>query len=78
MGFGDYLEKIDQEASSVITETMDIFNNRGVGRIIRIVPDPEKESGFNIMSMFHYDRDVKIATCSSFDEALKYIGKVDD
>ena len=66
------LERIDSEARTDIEKTMDLFNKNGISTIIRIIPDANKDIGFNILSLFHYSKDVTIHTYESFEEALKY------
>lgn len=51
-----------------IAKMMRLFNRCGVSEIVRVIPDPSKDIGLNIMSMFHYDSDVKIRVVSSCDE----------
>ena len=52
-----------------IERTMDRIRRRGVARIVRIIPDPHKDIGFNIMSLFHYPHGLMILTCANQDEA---------
>ncbi len=57
-----------------IESTMDRIRLHGVARIVRIIPDPRKDIGFNIMSLFHYPHGLMILTCGNqaeAEEALK-------
>ena len=38
---------------------------------LRIIPDPHKDIGFKILSLFHYRRRVRIVTCATLGEAMK-------
>ena len=67
------LQKMDLESRGSITKSMDLFNEYGVAEIIRIVPDMTKDLNLNIMSLFHYSRDIKIRTFGSLEEASKHI-----
>ena len=67
------LQKMDLESRGSITKSMDLFNEYGIAEIIRVVPDMAKDLGFNIMSLFHYSRDVKMHTFGSLEEATKHI-----
>ena len=67
------LENMDQVAHRTIEKSMELFNRYGISKVIRVIPDPAKDIGFNIMSLFHYSRDVKIHTCQSIEEAQKYL-----
>jgi hypothetical protein len=63
---------MDISASSFIEKVMDLLNKSGVSRVIRIIPDQEKDIGFNIMSLFHYSDQVAVHTYKSYSEAEKY------
>jgi hypothetical protein len=41
--------------------------------VVRVIPDPQKDIGMQIMSLFHYDRRVRIVTCESLAEAMKVL-----
>jgi hypothetical protein len=42
-----------------------------VSKVIRIIPDPRKDIGLRILSLFHYDRGVRILTFHDRNEAEK-------
>jgi len=67
------LEEMEQEAHRTIEKSMELLNQHGVSKVIRVIPDPAKDIGFNIMSLFHYARDVKIHTYGSIEEARKHL-----
>lgn len=57
------------EVKEAIAGTMDLLDAHGVAKIIRVIPDPAKDIGFNILSVFHYSKHVKILTVESRGEA---------
>ena len=63
------LEWMDQACAADIKSIMDFLNQHGIGRVVRIIPDPQKDIGFGIMSLFHYDKGVRIVTCATREEA---------
>lgn len=67
------LEKMDLEARPYIDQAMDLINQYGVTKIVRVISDPEKDIGFSIMSLFHYPKDVQIMTCGSLAEAESHL-----
>jgi len=67
------LDSFDNSAQQYIQQTMTICNAYGVSKIFRIIPDEAKDMGFNIMSIFHYSKHVKIHTYKTFEEAKYYI-----
>ena len=64
------LELMDSACAPEIQETMDVFRQKGVGLVVRAVPDSKKDIGFKIMSYFHYGRAVPVLTFDSRTEAL--------
>jgi hypothetical protein len=38
--------------------------------VVRVVPDPHKDIGLNILSQFHYGPKIKLVTFESLAEAL--------
>jgi hypothetical protein len=52
---------------------MDLCNQKKVSTIVRIIPDPRKDIGLNILSLFHYDRGVQIVTCRTLEEGLQIL-----
>jgi hypothetical protein len=68
------LDEIQLECVPHIKAMMDLCNQRGVAMVVRVIPDPHKDVGMNILSPFHYRRDVHIVTCETIDEALALLG----
>ena len=52
---------------------MDMCNEKGVEMVVRLIPDPHKDIGLNIMSLFHYRRRVRLVTCETLAEAMKIL-----
>ncbi|MGH7967805.1 MAG: hypothetical protein ACREIC_03660 [Limisphaerales bacterium] len=48
---------------------MDLCDAAGVSLVVRVIPDPKKDIGLNIMSLFHYRKRVRIVTCQTLAEA---------
>jgi hypothetical protein len=65
------VEVIDFECVPYIKKFMDLANARGVSTIVRVIHDPHKDIGLNIMSLFHYRRKTRIITCKTMQEALE-------
>ncbi len=64
-----FLESADPKILNVLKKSMDYFNLHGVKEVLRVIPDPEKDIGFNILSLFHYSKDVICLTLQSREEA---------
>jgi hypothetical protein len=67
------LESMDLDSVPHITKIMDACNAAGIGTVVRIVPDPRKDIGFNILAITHYGRGVHVLTFQSAEEAGKAI-----
>ena len=63
------LESMEMACSAVIGSIMERCNAAGVAEVLRIIPDPTRDIGLQIMSFFHYRNDVYIRTCASAAEA---------
>jgi hypothetical protein len=56
-----------------ITKIMDACNAAGIGTVVRIIPDPRKDIGLNILSIIHYRRGVHMITCRNAAEAERVL-----
>ena len=63
------LDSMELDCITDLTKMMDEFKAKGVGTVVRIVPDPAKDIGFNILSVVHYRRGVLVVTCHTAEEA---------
>jgi hypothetical protein len=64
------LEAMDLACVPHLERMMDACNKKGVATVVRVIPDPHKDIGLNILSLFHYRRRVRIITCETLAEAL--------
>ena len=69
------LEAMELDCVPHLTRVMDLSKARGVGTVVRIIPDPDKDIGFNILSIIHLRRGVKIITCETFAEAERALNR---
>ena len=67
------LESMDLACVPYIRRMMDLCNKKGVELVVRVIPDPHKDIGLNILSLFHYRRRVRIVTCETRAEAMKVL-----
>jgi hypothetical protein len=65
-----WLERMDPAAAVPLAEIMDALAEKGVAAVVRVVPDPHKDIGLNILSQFHYGPQIKLVTFESLAEAL--------
>ncbi len=67
------LDLIDEKATQHIKEIMNIINEHGVLNIYRVLTEINKNFGFNIMSSFHYSKNIKFKTFTCLEEANNYL-----
>jgi len=66
-----WLESMRPGAAPHIAEIMDALAEKQVASVIRIIPDPGKDIGMiNILSQFHYNRELPISTVETLVDAL--------
>jgi hypothetical protein len=65
------LDSMEYACAPEIEATMDLLRKKGIGEVVRVVPDPHKDIGFAVMSHFHYDRKTRVLTVDSRAEALE-------
>jgi hypothetical protein len=65
------LDLMDADCVTDIEWSMDRLNAARIAKVVRVIPDPHKDIGLSIMSVFHYRRCVSIVTCETLEEALK-------
>jgi len=63
------LVRMDLGCLPHIRKIMDLLNAKGIVLVVRVIPDPHKDIGFNILSLFHYRRGIRIVTCETLEEA---------
>jgi hypothetical protein len=63
------LEAMELDCVPHLTRIMDLSKAQGVGTVVRVIPDRAKDIGFNILSIIHLRRGVKVVTCDTLAEA---------
>jgi len=68
-----WLESMDSAAARHIAEIMDMLAEKQVASVTRVIPDPHKDIGLNILSQFHYGPNVSITTFETLADAVQSI-----
>ena len=66
-----WLDSMDSSAARYIAEIMDAFAEKKVASVTRVMPDPHKDIGLNILSQFHYGPQIQVATFETLADALQ-------
>ena len=67
------LQSMDSAAARHIAEIMDALAEKNVASVTRVMPDPHKDIGLNILSQFHYGPEVTITTFETLADAVQSI-----
>ena len=70
-----WLDRMDPAAATHLAEIMDALAEQKVAAVVRVIPDPHKDIGLNILSQFHYGPNIKLYTFESLAEALSMLGE---
>src|SRR5258707_574200 len=62
---GDFgrLESMNLTCVPEIGRAMEMIDQKGVGLVVRVIPDPSKDIGLNILMAFHYTHRPHVVTC---------------
>src|SRR5438046_8935637 len=70
-----WLELMDSATAHHIAEIMDALSEKGVASVTRVMPDPHKDIGLNILSQFHYGPEIPIATFETLADAVQSLAE---
>jgi len=65
------LESMGLECRAELGRNMDLFSQAGMARVVRVIPDPTKDMGLNILGVFHYRNHPEIITCCTVTEGIE-------
>ena len=66
-----WLDSMATGAAEFIAEIMDAFAAKKVSAVVRVVPDPHKDIGLNILSQFHYGPEITVRTFETLADAVE-------
>jgi hypothetical protein len=67
------LDWMDLSCAPQIGALMDFCLSREVKHVVRVIPDPRKDIGLNILSSFHYRSQVQVTVCETLADALRQL-----
>ena len=68
------LDSIGVGGAAEIGKAMELCDQKGVGLVVRVIPDHTKDIGFGILTLFHYRQAPHTMTCKTMIEAAKALG----
>lgn len=70
-----WLESMATGSVPFIAEIMDALAAKGVRAVVRVMPDPHRDIGLNILSQFHYGPDVRLMTFETLADAIQALAR---
>ena len=70
-----WLESMDPATARHVAEMMDVLAQKQVASVTRVMPDPRKDIGLNILSQFHYGPEIQITTFQTLADALQSLAQ---
>ncbi|HEY1490661.1 MAG TPA: hypothetical protein VGF90_06440 [Verrucomicrobiae bacterium] len=67
------LDFMDTDSLEEIGKIMELLDQHGLKQVVRVIPDPAKDIGFNILARFHYSHNPRITNCKTILEAAKLL-----
>jgi anti-anti-sigma regulatory factor len=67
------LESMDTDCVEELGKIMDLLDQHGLEQVVRVIPDPAKDIGFNILARFHYHHSPRITNCETMIQAAKLL-----
>jgi len=68
------LESMGLDCAPELGRMMELIGQAGVGLVVRVIPDPSKDIGLNILTVFHYPHHLRVVTCQNMAEAARALG----
>ncbi len=68
------LESMGLDCAPELGRMMDLIGQAGVGLVVRVISDPTKDIGMNILTVFHYPHRPRVVTCQNPTEAARALG----
>jgi hypothetical protein len=69
------LESMDYAGAPYIGAVMDLCVASRVEHVVRVIPDPRKDIGLNIMSHFHYGSKIRVTNCENLADAMRRLAE---
>ena len=69
----DRLESMDINCIEELGKMMELLDERGLEQVVRVIPDPSKDIGFNILARFHYKNNPRMTNCETMIQAAKLL-----
>jgi anti-anti-sigma regulatory factor len=70
-----WLESMDSAAAPYLAKIMETLTEKRVASVARVMTDPRKDIGLNILSQFHYGPEIQITTFETLADAVQTLAE---
>jgi hypothetical protein len=70
-----WLDSMDAAAARHVAQITDALAEKQAASVTRVMPDPRKDIGLNILSQFHYGPEIQIRTFETLADALQSLAE---
>ncbi len=67
------MESMGLDCTPELGRMMDLIGRAGVELVVRVIPEPARDIGMNILTLFHYPHHPRTVTCGSMVEAARLL-----
>ncbi|HNQ72555.1 MAG TPA: hypothetical protein PKN95_02990 [Verrucomicrobiota bacterium] len=68
-----HLDRMAVQCAEEIGFGMELLDRHEVSLVVRVIPDPHKDIGMSILTLFHYKHRPRILTCKNLSAAAKLL-----
>jgi len=68
------LESMGLDCAPELGRMMELIGQAGVKLVVRVIPNPSKDIGMNILTVFHYPHRLQVVTCQNLTDAARALG----
>ena len=68
------MESMGLDCTPELGRMMDLIGQAGVDLVVRVIPEPSRDIGMNILTVFHYPHRPRVVACQNLNEAAGLLG----
>lgn len=68
-----HMESMGTDCLEELGKIMELLDRHGLEQVVRVIPDPTKDIGFNILARFHYHNNPRMNNCETMAEAVRLL-----
>jgi hypothetical protein len=68
------LESMGLDCTPELGRMMELIGQADVKLVVRVIPEPSKDIGMNILTVFHYPHHLRVVTCQNLPDAAGALG----